>query len=183
MCIKMRMQLHQPSCALQSDSEQQRTVAQFASNLVHRLLTSQLDGSDGLDAPYNASFLVNLSNSTDFVNSLLYMCKQGPLESRHGALTVLQQFLVPGIWHQVSAYMRWQLISLGAMPMLIDIATNPRSTSEMRTLAETSLQCFQGDAAANDLIAAFGMQPLISRLVCTSWRESRGSANQDWRSR
>lgn len=163
---------------LQDDSEQRRTVAQFALNLVHKLLQAQLDGSDGLDAAYNTDFLKSLSTNPAFVNGLLHMCKQGSVESRHGALTVLQHFLVPKIWHQVSADMRWQLISLGVTPMLIEITTSKESTAEMCKLAELSLQGFQGDVESNRLIAAFGMHPLSARMVFYSNIESR-RANQD----
>lgn len=151
-------------------------------SLVHKLLAGQLDGSDGLDAAHNTTFLRDLSNSSTFVNSLLYMCKQGSLESRHGALTVLQHFLVPKIWQQVSTNMRFQLITLGVLPMLLEVANSPAATAEMRVLADTCLQGFQGDELCNNLIGAFGMRPLVARLIGESVRDTR-AANQDHRSR
>lgn len=166
---------------LQSDTEQQRTVAQFAVSLVHNLMKSQLDGSDGLDAARNVDFFVELSRFTQFVQGLLNMCKQGSLESRHGALTVLHLFLGQ-IWLRESEAMRWQLTSLGVVPMLFEIATSRKSTAEMQRLAESCLQGFQGDEISNHVMGQFGMHGLMRRLIGEAVSESIG-ANQDHHSR
>lgn len=167
---------------IQSDSEQERHVAQAATQLVHKLLQSQLDGSDGLDAAHNTEFLRDLSSRYSFANSLLHMCKQGSLKSQHAALSVLQQFLVPEIWHQACATMRRRLISLGAVPTLLQIAASKVATADIQTLAESSLQGFHCDSDSTRLIGAFGMHSLVASMIFQSVTECRGT-NQDYRSR
>lgn len=160
---------------LQTDREQDKTVAHAALILVDKLLSSQLDGSDGLDAVHNTGFLVAMSNHPDFVNSLLYMCKQGSVDTRLQALKVLQHFLVPRAWKDICHF--WQLVSLGVLPTLFDIATNSKSdsTGQMQSLADASLQAFHDSVEKRRYMGGFGRYPLVARLVGTSVTEFRAA--------
>lgn len=142
------------NCVLQSDEEQHRKVAHAALGLVHKLLLGQLDGSDGLDAAHNTDFVAELSQNTGFVNGLLYMCKQGRVEARHEALQVLQHFLIHEKWR--SACDIRHLVSLGAMPILYNIATNSHSdsTGAMQSLAVAGLQGLHITGRMEDLTNA-----------------------------
>ena len=162
---------------LQTDREQDKTVAHAALILVDKLLSSQLDGSDGLDAVHNTGFLVALSHHPAFVNSLLYMCKQGSVGTRLQALKVLQHFLVPRAWKDVCHF--WQLVSLGVMPTLFDIATNKSdSTGQMQSLADASLQAFHGSVEKRRCMGGYGRYPLVARLVGTSVTEFKAAQKE-----
>ena len=164
---------------LQSDGQQQRTIAQLACNLTHSLLQGQVDGSDGPDAAYKSDFVLQLAASVNGLYSLLLMCKNGRLEIRHGALAVVQLFLKPKAWHDFATALKWHLASAGAIPTLFDIATDPRSAIEMRSMATTCLEQFRGDVQANTRQACFGAHPVAALLIGWSLQDTRELRNQD----
>ena len=166
---------------MQDDGEQHRIVAYLACNLVHSLLLGQADGSDGPDAAHNTEFMHQLMSSHAFVRSLLMMCKHGRLESRHGALAVLQLFLVPQIWHSLAHDLRFQLMAWGAVPMLFDTAVDPHSSAELQTMAVTCLGQFDGNMTANSQVANFGTTSLPALLISWSLRETSEARSQDQR--
>ena len=140
-----------------------------------------MDESDGPDAPWNYSFLVAVSHQPVAAYSIMRMCKHGSLESRHGALAVLQQFLInkhgPQLTHPVQA----ELITLGLMPLLFGIAQAPHSTAEMRSMAVNCLASVHSDH--NAIMAAFGNHCLMARLITVTLGEHRFHANSDKHSR
>ena len=166
---------------MQDDGQQHRTVAQLACNLVHSLLQGQADGSDGPDAAHNTEFMHQLMVFHQFVHALLMMCKHGRLESRHGALAVLQLLLVPPIWHSLAQDLRFQLMAWGAVPMLFNIAVDPDSTAEIRTMAMTCLGHFEGNLSANTHLANFGTTSVPAVLITWSLRETSEARSQDQR--
>ncbi|KAL0031111.1 hypothetical protein WJX77_004227 [Trebouxia sp. C0004] len=88
----------------QSDGQQQQESAQLALNLVYKLLKGQMDGSDGPDAPYNASFYSAVTSNPAAMDSIIHMCRRGRTESRHGALAVLQQIMTCSARNPQSEY-------------------------------------------------------------------------------
>ena len=166
---------------VQDDSEQQQTIAQLAVNLIYKLLKGQRDESDGPDAPFNYSFLAAVSLHPDAAYSILCMCKRGSIESRHGALAVLQLFMTNRHGPQFNTPMQENLITLGLMPLLFGIAQAPDSTAEMRSMAETCLASVHSDR--NTAMAAFGSHCLVARLIAMTLSERRAASNSDRHSR
>ena len=174
---------------LQDDGQQHRTIAQLALNLVYKLLKGQLDESDGLDAPHNHSFLaavtfhpkaaqgITYSDSVfkvihaDAAYSIMRMCKQGSLESRHAALAVLQQIMANKHGRKYMDAMQQGLISLGLMPLLFGIAQAPDSTAEMRAMADACLASVHSEH--NGCMASFGTHCLMARLITITLNERR----------
>ena len=166
---------------MQSDGQQQQESAQLALTLVHKLLKGQMDGSDGPDAPYNGSFYSALTGNAQSVHCIIRMCRQGSIESRHGALAVLQQILKCAAGQsQKNNPVQTTMISLGVMPMLFEVVKAPDSTAEMRRMAEVCLASVHSDN--NFVMAAFGTHCLIARLLAISLSECRAAANSDRRS-
>lgn len=178
-CLAVRYLRRVPD--MQEDSNQLQTIAQLALNLIFKLLKGQSDESDGPDAPYNFTFLAAVSLDADAAYSILCMCRHGSIESRHGALAVLQLLMTNRHGSQLTNPMQENFISLGLMPLLFGIAQDPASTAEMRSVAKTCLASVHSDH--NTMMAAFGSHCLMTRLITMSLRESRDSANSDRRSR
>ena len=174
---------------LQDDGQQLRTIAQLALNLVHKLLKGQMDESNGLNAPYNYSFLgavtvhpkaaqsITQSESvfkvihSDAAYSIMRMSKQGSLESRHAALAVLQQILVNRHGRESMDTLQQELISLGLMPLLFGIAQAPDSTAEMRAMADACLASVHSEQ--NGCMASFGTHCLLARLITITLNEQQ----------
>ncbi len=161
---------------VQTDSQQHQTIAQLAMNLVYKLLKGHMDGSDGPDAPYNSSCYAGVSLDPESAHSIIRMCRYGSVESRHGALAVLQQILTCKAG-QLMTSVQTLLISLGVMPMLFGIVQAPESTAEMRTMATTCLAGIHSDQ--NVYMATIGTHCLIARLIAISLSERRAAANSD----
>lgn len=166
---------------LQDHGAQQRTIAQLALNLVYELLQGQMDESDGLDAPFNHSFLEGLILHRHAARSVMRMYKQGTPESRPVALAVLKLFLIhrqrPVHLHS----MQQGLISLGLMPLLFEIAQATDSTPEMRATADACLASVHSEQ--NSCMAAYGTHGAIARLIATSLYEQRSGTHPDRRGR
>ena len=162
---------------LQDDGHLQRTIAQLALNLVYKLLKGQMDESDGLDAPYNHSFLEGLILHHSAGMSVIRMCKQGSLESRHAALAVIKLFLIHRQRPVHINAMQQGLISLGLMPLLFGIAQAPDSTAEMRAMADACLASVHSEQ--NSCMAAYGTHGLIAKLIAISLLEQRAGTHPD----
>ena len=174
---------------LQDDGQQHRTIAQLALNLVYKLLKGQTDASDGLDAPYNHSKMAPVTSHPktargvthsgpvfkviypDAAYSIMRMCKQGSLESRHAALAVLQQIMANKHGREYTDAVQQGLISLGLMPLLFGIAQAPDSTAEMRAMADACLASVHSEQ--NSCMASFGTHCLMARLITTTLNERR----------
>lgn len=167
----------QTARCLQDDGQQHRTIAQLALNLVYKLLKGQMDESDGPDAPYNHTFLQAITLHGHAASSIMRMCKQGSLESRHAALTVLWLCLVHRQRPLYLYHMQEVFISLGLMPLLFGIAQAPDSTAEMRSMADECLAGVHSDL--NSYMASFGTHCLIARLIALTFAEQRAAANAD----
>ena len=144
---------------------------------MHKLLQGQMDESDGLDAPFNHSFLEGLILHRNAAMSVMRMYKQGTTESRPLALAVIKLFLIhrqrPVHLHS----MQQGLISLGLMPMLFEIAQAPDSTPEIQATADACLASVHSDQ--NVWVAAFGTHGLIARLIAINLREQRFGTHPD----
>ena len=166
---------------LQDDGQQQRTIAQLVLNLVYKLLKGQMDEFDEPDAFYHyvtAHPKAAQSTRSDPVckvvhsgafYSIMRMCKQGSLESRHNALAVLQQIMVNRHGHEDMDTMQQGLISLGLMPLLFGIAQAPDSTAEMRAMADACLASVHSEH--NGCMASFGSHCLMARLITITLNE------------
>lgn len=162
---------------LQSDGQQNRTIAQLALNLVYKLLKGQMDQSDGPDAPYNYSFLLAIGLQTNAAHSIIRMCKRGSLGTRHAALAVLKQCMINRHGQDFIHTMQERLISLGLMPLLFGIVQAPESTVEMRTMADACLGSLHSNH--NAAMASYGTNCLMARLIALSVSERRAAANSD----
>ena len=166
---------------LQDHGVQQRTIAQLALNLVYKLLQGQLDESDGLDAPFNHSFLEGLILHRQAGMSVMRMYKQGTAESRPLALAVLKLFLIHKQRPVHLHTMQQGLISLGLMPLLFGIAQAPETSPEMKAMADACLASVHNEQ--NTCMAAFGTHGLIARLVARSLHEQHAGTHPDRRGR
>ena len=162
---------------LQDDGQSQRTIAQLALNLVYKLLRGQMDESDGLDAPYNHSFLEGLILHQNAAMSVMCMCKHGSLEGRHAALAVVKLFLIHRQRPVHMVAMQQGLISLGLMPLLFGIAQAPDSTAEMRAMADACLASVHSEH--NSCMAAYGTCGLLAKLIAISLHERRAGTHPD----
>jgi len=167
---------------MQNDGQQQQESAQLALNLVFKLLKGQMDGSDGPDAPYNASFYSAVTSNPAAMDSIIRMCRRGSTESRHGALAVLQQIMTCSARNPQSEYpVQIVMITMGVMPMLFEVVKSPDSTADMRKMALVCLAGLHGEN--NSFIAAYGTHNVIAKLITLSLGECRrAAANSDKRS-
>ncbi len=167
---------------MQNDGQQQQESAQLALNLVFKLLKGQMDGSDGPDAPYNASFYSAVTSNPAAMDSIIRMCRRGSTESRHGALAVLQQIMTCSARNPQSEYpVQIVMITMGVMPMLFEVVKSPDSTADMRKMALLCLASLHGEN--NSFIAAYGTHNVIAKLITLSLGECRrAAANSDKRS-
>lgn len=175
---------------LQDDGQQRRTIAQLALNLTHKLLKGAMGDSDALGAPDNrfslaaATLHPKAAQSDpqpdaavrvvhlDAAYSIMRMCKRGSIESRHAALTVLQQILVNRHGHVDTDSMQQGLISLGLMPLLFGIAQAPETSPEMQAMADACLASVHSDQ--NVWIASFGAHCLAASLITMTLNEAPG---------
>lgn len=155
---------------MQSDTFQQQQMAQLSNYLIHRLLQSQRDGSDGLDARHNTKFFTAISMIEEVQAGLINMCKHGSTESRHGALAALQLIMSGCVYHELdpvqSAELQILLISHGLVPMLFDIMIAPNSTAEMRKMAEACALSIDGEHS--DFAAKLGRHWMLAKLTADS---------------
>ena len=174
---------------LQDDGLQHRTIAQLALNLVHKLLTGQTDDPDGADTPPNYSFLAAVTVQpkaaqsiaqtdpvfkvihSDAGYSIMRMCKQGSLESRHAALAVIKLLLIHRHRPVHMDTMQQGLISLGLMPLLFGIASAPGTSDEMRAMADACLASVHSEQ--NSCMASFSTHCLMARLITVTLNEQR----------
>ena len=175
---------------LQENGQQRRTIAQLALNLTHKLLKQDMGGSDALGTADNHFSLAAATsrpkaaqNATqshsafrvvhlDAAYSIMRMCKRGSIESRHAALTVLQQILVNRHGHVDTDTMQQGLITLGLMPLLFGIAQAPDTSPEMQAMADACLASVHSDQ--NVWVAAFGAHCLAASLITMTLNEAPG---------
>ena len=175
---------------LQDAGQQRRTIAQLALNLTHKLLKCDMGESDVLGIPdHHLSLAAATSHpkapqsnpppdsafrvvQLEAAHSIMRMCKRGSIESRHAALTVLQQILVNRHGHVDTDTMQQGLITLGLMPLLFGIAQAPETSPEMTAMADACLASVHSDQ--NVWMAAFGAHCLAATLITMTLNEAPG---------
>ena len=155
----------------------QRTIAQLALTLVYKLLKGQMDESDGLDAPYNHSLLEGLLLHRSAGISVIRMYKQGSLEIRHAALSVIKLWLIHRHRPVHMDTMQQRLISLGLIPLLFGIAQAPGSSAEMRAMADACLASVHSQH--NSCMGSYGTHGLLASIISITLHEQRSGTHPD----